>query len=175
MLAFGRSLTSLALWCLVLCLLYSCEPASRLDTKLEEGQPATSQGLKSGTADLGPNAAIIRNPVDQGTLDTINVAKLTFSEVEHPFGEVRAGRVVRHEFDFRNGGKVPLLITNARSTCGCTVADYPGAAIPPGGSGVIKVTFDTQNKGGYQKKPIQLTANTYPATTTIYLTGRVNN
>lgn len=125
---------------------------------------------------LGPNASIIRNPVDQGVenLDTTNVARMDFATETYEFGEVKEGALVKHEFAFTNNGQAPLLITNARSTCGCTVPSYPEAPIQPGESGVISVVFDTENKRGRQRKPITITANTYPASTTVYVAGRVN-
>ena len=126
--------------------------------------------------DLGPNASIIRNPADGGfdNLDTVNVARLSFAGSTYEFGTVDAGAVVKHTFPFSNTGRVPLLITGARSTCGCTVPSYPTAPISPGESGVIEVAFDTKNKSGFQKKPITITANTYPSTTTLFVTGRVD-
>lgn len=124
--------------------------------------------------DLGPVASMIRNPVDRGEVDTVNVAMMTFLETTHEFGEVTEGKVIKHDFEFTNNGNVPLLITDARSTCGCTVPSYPKAPIPPGASGVIAVAFDTKNKKGGQQKPVIITANTYPAITTIYVTGRVD-
>jgi hypothetical protein len=127
--------------------------------------------------DLGPNAAIIRNPVDQGSenVDTSNVARMTFEETEFLFGEVKEGEVVNKDFAFVNTGKVPLLITNARSTCGCTVPKYPEMPIAPGDSGVISVAFNTAHKYGRQRKAVTLTANTYPASTILYVDGTVIN
>ncbi len=52
---------------------------------------------------------------------------------------------------------------------------YPEAPIAPGESGVISVSFDTKNKNGRQRKPVTIIANTYPATTTIYVDGNVIN
>ena len=127
--------------------------------------------------ELGPNASIIRNPVDQSfaNVDTVNVARLVFREELYEFDPVNAGKVIKHNFAFTNTGLVPLLITSARSTCGCTVPRYPTGPIPPGGSGVVEIAFDTKNKSGYQNKPVTITANTYPAATTIFVAGRVDN
>ena len=124
---------------------------------------------------LGPNAAIIRNPVDQGpdNVDTTNVARFNFEHTEYEFGTVRQGKMVNHKFKFTNSGQAPLIISGARSTCGCTVPSYPEAPIQPGESGVIEVAFDTENKRGRQRKPVTITANTYPASTTIYVSGEV--
>ena len=134
-------------------------------------EPALAPDEEIG--ELGANASIIRNPVDQGTIDTVNVAKMRFDAEEYLFGSVDKGAVVNHTFAFTNDGKAPLLITNARSTCGCTVPSYPKQPIAPGESGVIEVAFDTKNKSGHQEKPVIITANTYPATTTLYVKGRV--
>jgi hypothetical protein len=129
-----------------------------------------AQGIEGGIAE------IIRNPVtaDQEELDTSRVAKITFSESTYEFKDVDAGAVVTHDFAFTNNGKVPLIISNVRSTCGCTVADWPKTAIAPGEGGVIPVRFDTKNKSGKQNKPITITANTIPAKTVIYLNGQVD-
>jgi hypothetical protein len=120
------------------------------------------------------NSSIVRLPVDpDGGIDTVNVAKLTFQAPRYDFGTVAEGTVVEHRFRFTNTGKVPLLISNARSTCGCTVPDWPREPIAPGQSGEIPVRFDTKNKTAGQRKPIMITANTYPAITEVELVGRV--
>lgn len=121
------------------------------------------------------NADIIRNPVSaEGPVDTVNVAKMAFMETFFDFGEVQEGEIVKHTYQFTNAGRVPLIITDARSTCGCTVPTWPKEPIEPGDSGVISVEFNTKSKYREQKKPIIITANTYPARTTVYLEGFVN-
>ena len=120
------------------------------------------------------NASIIRNPVSaDGSMDTVNVARFRFETEKFDFGTVKEGQIVYHVFDFENTGKVPLLIKDVRSTCGCTVPDWPDAPIEPGGTGSISVKFDTTNKFAEQSKPVIITANTYPATTRVYLYGVV--
>ena len=117
---------------------------------------------------------MIRNPVVEEIPDTNNIAKLVFAEEVFDFGEVKSGDVVEHRYAFTNTGAVPLIITRAKSSCGCTVPEYPKQPIAPGESGEILVTFNTTNKTGEQIKPVNLTANTYPATTSIYIKGMVN-
>lgn len=124
----------------------------------------------------GGIAEIIRNPVtaDQEEIDTSNIAKIVFAESSYEFSRVDAGAVVTYDFTFTNEGKVPLIISDVRSTCGCTVADWPKTPIAPGKGGVIPVRFDTKNKSGRQNKPITITANTIPAKTVVYLNGQVD-
>jgi len=131
------------------------------------------QEIKTDSKNIS-NSAIIRNPVtaDQ-PLDTINVAKMTFADVRYNFGEVVEGDMVTHIFTFTNTGKAPLIISNAKSTCGCTVPEWPKAPIAIGEQGEINVKFNTENKKLYQTKPIFITANTHPSETTLYLIGQV--
>lgn len=137
-------------------------------------EPADTEFQATPTDGRISNADLIRNPVGaEGTFDTLNVARFAFAETRYAFGEVEAGAVVEKTFSFTNTGRVPLVITDARSTCGCTVADYPETPIAPGQGGEITVEFDTKNKSGEQFKPVTLTANTYPSTTKLMLVGRV--
>ena len=122
-----------------------------------------------------PNAAeMIRNPISaKGLQDTVNLAKLVFAKTDFDFGTVTEGDKVSHTFNFTNTGKVPLLIADVRSTCGCTVPKWPREAIAPGESDKISVVFDTAGKKEKQHKPITITANTYPSKTVLSLDGFV--
>ncbi|MCB0547791.1 MAG: DUF1573 domain-containing protein [Phaeodactylibacter sp.] len=120
------------------------------------------------------NADIIRSPVSANEpIDTVNVAKMAFEEETFDFGEVDEGAIVEHTFHFTNNGKAPLLISSARSTCGCTVPDWPKEPIAPGEKGMLKVKFSTQGKKNQQTKPITIVANTYPATSKVFIQGFV--
>ena len=117
---------------------------------------------------------LIRNPASaNGAVDSTNVAKMTFLETEFDFGEVKEGEVVEHIFSFTNNGKVPLIISDARSTCGCTVPEWSKEPILPGEKSEIRVHFNSTNKSGQQHKPVTITANTYPAETVVHLRGLV--
>ncbi len=120
------------------------------------------------------NANEIRDAVNAEIPDdTINVAKMTFVEEVFDYGTVKEGGVVEHAFKFKNTGVAPLTITKAKSTCGCTVPDYPKEPIAPGEESVIKVRFNTKGKSGRNKKPINITANTWPVVTTVHIDGTV--
>ena len=139
-------------------------------------QESNEKALKEIKVEKGSirNADIVRNPVTmQNPVDTINVAKMEFDNIRYRYGEVEEGAIVTHTFKFKNTGKAPLLISNAKSTCGCTVPEWPKAPIAVGEEGEIFVKFDTKNKEAYQTKPIFIQANTHPAETTLYLMGKV--
>jgi hypothetical protein len=149
---------------LMSCLLWACQNNSSSSEKSIEEVKADSK-----------ISSIIRNPVTANEpLDTINVAKITFENDNYNFGEVDEGAIVEHTFKFTNTGKVPLIITNARSTCGCTVPEWPKEPVEPGATGEIHVQFNTKNKKNEQVKPVTITANTYPSATKIFVNGFVN-
>ncbi len=133
----------------------------------------TSSGVQEIRSD-GPNSTLIRNPTSANLpVDTSELARIVFEEPTYDFGEVREGTVVEHEFYFKNTGRVPLSILNARSSCGCTVPEWPKDPIPPGGTGKIKARFNTEGKTEEQKKVIYITANTHPNESSVVLKGRV--
>jgi len=85
---------------------------------------------------------------------------MTFDKTTHDFGTIKEGEAQQTVFTFTNSGSAPLIITNATSSCGCTVPDYPkNTPIAPGDSGQLTVNF---NGTGMNKvtKTIRVEANT---------------
>lgn len=99
---------------------------------------------------------------------------VVFSEERFNFGTVAAGEKVQHNFKIKNTGKEPLIISNASSSCGCTVPEWPKEPIAPGKSGEIQVVFDSNGKSGAQSKRVTIVANTNPPESFLYLEGDVS-
>lgn len=89
------------------------------------------------------------------------------------FGVIDEGEVVKHVFKFKNTGSEPLVISNAKGSCGCTVPTWPKEPIPPGGSGEIAVEFNSKGKPGQQSKRVTVMANTNPSETYLEIMGEV--
>lgn len=106
------------------------------------------------------------------------ITTVDFESIEYDFGTVMEGEKVIHEYKFKNTGTEPLIISNAKGSCGCTVPDWPREPIAPGASNVIKVQFDSKNKGkvggGIQSKRVTITANTDPINTYLTIKGTVD-
>ncbi|GAA4274449.1 DUF1573 domain-containing protein [Aquimarina gracilis] len=85
---------------------------------------------------------------------------MTFAETEHDFGTINEGDVVEHKFTFTNTGKAPLVIVNAKGSCGCTVPQWTKDPVPPGGSGEMLVKFNSSGKPNQQTKQVTITTNT---------------
>lgn len=101
------------------------------------------------------------------------VTTMSFEETTHEFGTINEGDVVEHTFAFTNTGDTPLIIQDARATCGCTIPKKPEGPVAPGESSEIQVRFNSQGKSGMQNKTITITANTEPATTRLYIKADV--
>jgi PBP1b-binding outer membrane lipoprotein LpoB len=120
------------------------------------------------------NADIVRMPVTADTpLDTNNIAKITMEETDFNFGSVNEGDVVKHTFKLKNVGNQPLLITDIRTTCGCTVPSWNKSPISANANDQVEVKFDTKGKANEQIKKITIIANTFPAETELILRGMV--
>ena len=85
---------------------------------------------------------------------------MEFDKLEHDFGVINEGDVVETIFSFKNTGKSALIITNASSSCGCTIPNYPMQPIAPGDSGEITVKFNSSGKPNMQTKTVTLVTNT---------------
>lgn len=85
---------------------------------------------------------------------------VSFDKTEYDFGTVKEGVFVETSFVLTNVGKTDLIITNAKSTCGCTVPVWPRDVIKPGESGEIKVKFNTIGKPNKQSKTVTIYTNT---------------
>ena len=77
---------------------------------------------------------------------TTGGADILFNEYEHDFGTVSKEYKQKHIFYFINSGDAPLLITNAKGSCGCTIPFFPEKPIEPGEQGKIEVEIDITNK-----------------------------
>lgn len=126
--------------------------------------PPTAPGTVTPTA--ANNAATPAPPVGPTT-------SITFEESEFNFGKVKAGEKVQHAYKFKNTGKEPLVISNAKGSCGCTVPNWPKEPIGVGEEGEILVEFDSKGKSGNQTKTVTITANTDPPQTLIQIKGEV--
>ncbi len=101
--------------------------------------------------------------------NTTSNAEITFETDVHDFGTIEHGANGSYEFKFKNTGTEPLIITEARGSCGCTVPTYPkNVPIKPGETQVIKVTYDTKRVGNFLKTvTIQSNAKTHVSVITI--------
>jgi hypothetical protein len=92
---------------------------------------------------------------------------ITFEEVEHDFGTIMDGTPVETVFKYTNTGKSPFVVSNIKSSCGCTVPqDWNKEPLASGESAHFTVKFN--GKGANQvTKTVTLTTNTATGTETV--------
>jgi len=99
--------------------------------------------------------------------------KIEFEESEFDFGTIAQGTPVEHIFKFKNTGEAPLVIVDAKSSCGCTVPEKPDGPIAPGATGELLVKFNGAGKGQVNKT-VTVTANTESGKEMIKIKAFVN-
>jgi hypothetical protein len=83
-------------------------------------------------------------------------AKIEFKTDVIDYGEIAKGSDGVRTFEFTNTGDAPLIVSNVKSSCGCTVPSKPDGPIAPGESSTIEVKYDTKRVG-----PIRKTVTVY--------------
>lgn len=101
--------------------------------------------------------------------------KISFTKQIHDYGTLRYGANGQCTFEFTNTGNAPLIISDAKGSCNCTVPEWPKEPIPPGGKGKIIVKYDTK-KSGPINKSVTITSNaTNEAVVMLRIKGFVTN
>ncbi len=103
-----------------------------------------------------------------------NLPVMSFEKSEHDFGTIEQGAAQETIFAFTNTGNAPLIITNATSSCGCTVPEYPkNTPIAPGESGQLVVKFNGSGQNQVTKT-ITVSANTEKGSEILRIKAFVN-
>jgi len=78
--------------------------------------------------------------------------KIFFTKKSKDLKTVVQGSELTYRFQFSNEGTEPLLISNIRSSCQCTVASYPKTPISAGKSEYVTLNLDTKKLGVFNKR-----------------------
>lgn len=111
---------------------------------------------------MGPNCVNgnKKNDLNSDAQPVINgKPELVFREYEHNFGKVAEGEKIACIFIFENNGPGDLVITNAVTSCGCTVPKYETRPVAKGETGTLEVLFNTSGYNGIQTKTISVMSN----------------
>ena len=130
-----------------------------------ESRLAELEGKKTvgpSTAAPTPETQPVTDAKPEGPLPTMQ-----FETMDHDFGTITEGQKVSYTYKFKNTGEAPLIIQEAKGSCGCTASDWTKVPIPVGGEGYVKAEFDSNGKPNVQNKTVTVTANTWPKQTTL--------
>ncbi|MDD2530213.1 MAG: DUF1573 domain-containing protein [Bacteroidales bacterium] len=101
-------------------------------------------------------------------------AEITFEKLVHDYGEVPRNGNGETTFTYKNTGKIPLILSNVRSSCGCTVPAWSREPLMPGQSASIRVKYNTANPGPINKT-VTVESNAKSARVVLRITGKVLN
>ncbi len=107
---------------------------------------------------LGTSAAWAQANTDQSKLEEKMGPKIEFSTTIVDYGTIEQGADPLRVVEFKNVGDEPLIIKNARGSCGCTVPSWPKEPIMPGESSKIEIRYDTKRIGPISKT-VKITTN----------------
>lgn len=116
---------------------------------------------------------VVTNPNTANGEVTDNLPVIEFEKEIHDFGKVIQGERVSYGFKFKNTGKSDLVISQVKTSCGCTALKFSKEPIKPGEERVITVTFNSSGRKGIQNKTITVLSNCQPSTTVVRIKAMV--
>lgn len=99
-------------------------------------------------------------------------AEIVFEKETHDFGNIEFGGDGTYAFRFTNTGKEPLVISDAKGSCGCTVPKWPKEPVMKGQSNAINVSYDTKRVGPFTKT-VTINSNAKSAVKVLTIKGNV--
>ena len=121
---------------------------------------------------LGLGFGVMAQSTDDES-EVVSGPKITFQESTYEFGEINQGDKVSHVFTYENTGNEPLIISDVRTTCGCTATNWDREPLAPGATATITVNFNSAGKMGVQNKIITILSNATNSSERIKITGNV--
>ncbi len=85
--------------------------------------------------------------------------KLKLSMMQHDFGKVEEGKIVKATISFKNTGNDVLTISDVKTSCGCTAALLSSKTLKPGETGSVKIELDTTGRDGELTRTVTLYSN----------------
>lgn len=160
---------------------FSCNNDSKIDTSLnvQEGEVKSKLSSGSVSAEELEKAAEERR-IKREEAEKERIANFTTMEIlpdVHDFGMIPKETPMKKIFKVKNTGDKPLIINDAKATCGCTVPRWPEEPIMPGEEGELEVIFESTpaQAGTKINKRITLTANIEGSTQYCTIRGQVED
>lgn len=155
--------------------LVSCKKENK-ETAGTETVAADSTAMNTSAAVPGDSSAV--TPVSGGTATAAPASNqplttIALSENNFDFGNIKKGNKVEHVYEVTNTGTNPLVISEVKPACGCTVPDFTKEPIMPGKKGKITLHFDSSNFDGNVNKSADVFANVEKAPIKLTFTANI--
>ena len=132
--------------------------------------------MKKAFAILVVAIITISNSCSQGPGDNQKKDKkapyIKFENIVYNYGTITQGSDGSCEFIFENTGKNPLVLSNVRPSCGCTVPKWSKEPIKSHKKSSIKVKYNTRRIGSFSKS-ITVTSNASNSPIVLIIKGKV--
>ena len=106
-------------------------------------------------------------------VDPTTAPVLVLDQESYDFGDVKAEQTTEKVITFRNEGKGPLIIKDAKASCGCTVPEYSKEPVAVGEEGKLTVKYSAPAYNGHVSKTVTLTTNTVEGEKKFKITANV--
>ena len=134
--------------------------------------------MKKLTATLGifffAVATMFAQDATTNKVENSGGAEMTFETEVIDYGTIPQNADGVRTFVFTNTGNAPLIISNAKGSCGCTVPTWPKKPINPGETAEISVKYAT-NRLGPINKSVTVTSNAVTPTKVLRIKGNVKD
>lgn len=110
--------------------------------------------------------------ISVATAQNPNAPTIEFKTLEHNFNKLEHKGDASYFFEFKNTGKVPLILTSVNPSCGCTTPEWSKEPIAPGKTGKIKVTYNSQIVGVFTKL-VYVYSNATTSMVTLTIKGEI--
>lgn len=109
-----------------------------------------------------------------GSFAVASAQTITFNETTIDYGTVKPAADGNKVFTVKNTGDKPLIISRVQPSCGCTTPEFSQEPIMPGKTGQIKVHYDTNRIGDFQKLIEVYSNDPVNSRSVIYIKGKVD-
>jgi hypothetical protein len=102
--------------------------------------------------------------------------QITFinQDTVYDFGGIPIGTVIENQFEIRNTGNVPLVITGMTCESANLKCKWPAKSIKPGKKGLITLSYSAHGDEGSFKDDVYITSNaTHSPYPFIHITGAI--
>lgn len=100
------------------------------------------------------------------------IGEFKFEKETHDYGNIPQNKPATYDFKFSNAGDAPIIISEVKPSCGCSVAEFTKTPIKPGETGTITVTYNAAAKGPFTKQ-FTVKSNTKTPVKTLTVKGSV--
>lgn len=150
--------------------IYSCEKNQKADQLVVEEQAVAANDVQAPMENQAPveTQEEMLKKAQANPSTTVALSESNFS-----FGKLKKGDHVEHVYEVTNTGENPLIISQVKPGCGCTVPDYTKEPILPGKKGKITLKFDSSNFDGMVNKQAEVFANVEKAPIVLTFTADI--